>query len=205
MASISFSAGGGSFNINNLTGSGIGFYGSTFGNSVEVGAYQDSSWITNSAGTSQGPQINNNKWTHPNSGSLNGLSSINLTAVPNYLSTLQIQFSHTTAVKTQNAKLRIFDRSNINNAASGVLTKMAEIIHPDTAQTANGSGSTSWNTPAGSATIVSLASSPGLSGLSPNGPSTTDMTHNWYIALSASPDSIGSKTLYGAYFSVEYL
>jgi len=29
--------------------------------------------------------------------------------------------------------------------------------------------------------------------------------HDWYIALSASPDSIGSKTDYGLYFTLEYL
>lgn len=29
--------------------------------------------------------------------------------------------------------------------------------------------------------------------------------HDWYVALSASPDSIGSKTDYGLYFTLEYL
>ena len=29
--------------------------------------------------------------------------------------------------------------------------------------------------------------------------------HDWYIAMSASPDSIGSKTQYGLYFTLEYL
>lgn len=29
--------------------------------------------------------------------------------------------------------------------------------------------------------------------------------HDWYVALSASPDSIGSKTQYGLYFTLEYL
>lgn len=29
--------------------------------------------------------------------------------------------------------------------------------------------------------------------------------HDWYIALSASPESIGSKTQYGLYFTLEYL
>lgn len=29
--------------------------------------------------------------------------------------------------------------------------------------------------------------------------------HDWYVALSASPDSIGSKTNYGLYFTCEYL
>jgi hypothetical protein len=29
--------------------------------------------------------------------------------------------------------------------------------------------------------------------------------HDWYVALSSEPESIGSKTQYGLYFSVEYL
>jgi len=29
--------------------------------------------------------------------------------------------------------------------------------------------------------------------------------HDWYVAMSASPDSIGSKTQYGLYFTLEYL
>ena len=33
----------------------------------------------------------------------------------------------------------------------------------------------------------------------------TSARHDWYAALSASPHSIGSKTQYGLYFTVEYL
>ena len=191
--------------ISNLTGSGLGFYGSAFGNSVEVGSYQTTTFITDSNGTIQGPQSDNTKWTHPSSGSINGAASVNLNQFPNYLMPLNIRFTHTTAVKTQNAKLRIYDRSNINNPASGVTCKVAEVIHPDTVQNANGSGSTSWATPTGSSVILSCASSPGQSGLSPNGTNTKDMRHDYYFALSASPDSVGSKTQFGLYFSLEYL
>ena len=31
------------------------------------------------------------------------------------------------------------------------------------------------------------------------------LRHDWYIAMTASPDSIGSKTQYGLYFTLEYL
>lgn len=204
MASISFHSD--SYGILNLSGSGLGFYGNTFGASVEVGAYQDSTWITNSNGTSQGPQVNNIKWTHPNSGSINGLDSKNLLDIPNHLASLKIRFNHSSAVRTQNARLRIFDRSSINNNASGVTTKVAELIHPSETQTGSlGSGDSSWETPNGSSAVMTLVASPGLSGLRPNGASTTDMNHDWYLGMSASPDSIGSKTLYGLYFSVEYL
>lgn len=205
MASIDFYAGE-NFGINNLAGSGLGFFGGGFGFSVNVGEYQDSTFITNGAGTSQGPQTDNIKWLNSASGIINGASSgVALTAIPNYLATLNVRFTHDSAVQTQNAKLRIYDRSNINKAASGVTTKVAELIHPDTVQNNTGSGDSAWNTPAGSAVIMDLVASPGMSGLSPNGPSTSADRHDWYTAISASPDSIGSKSLFGLYVELEYL
>lgn len=206
MAQISFFAGGGSFQINNVSNSGLGFYGSGFGNSVAVGSYQDTTFITNGAGTTQGQQVNNIKYQNVASGIINSASSgVALTAIPNYLATLNVRFTHSSSVKTQNAKGRVYDRSAINNPASGVTCKVAEVIHPDTVQTNNGSGDTTWLTPAGSAIIVDFVSSPGTSGIRPNGAETTDVQHDWYAAISASPDSIGSKTMFAWYFEVEYL
>lgn len=202
-ASISFHAD--SFGIVNLAGSGLGFYGSSFGSSVDVGSYQDTTFLTNSDGTTQGPQVNNIKWTHPASGSINGAASVSLLAIPNYLATLQIKLTSDTAVRTQNAKLRIYDRSSINNPASGVTCKVAELIHPGFTQVVTGSGSSSWQTPTGSSVILSLMASPGVSGLSPNGPSTSSVEHSWHCGLSCSPDSVGSKTSFALFFSTEYL
>lgn len=207
MAEINFFAD--SFGITNLAGSGLGFYGAGFGQSVNVGEWQDSTFITNGNGTAQGPQVNNLKWLNSMSGQINGASSgVLLTQIPNYLATLNIRFTHTSAVQVQNVKLRIYDRSNINNPASGVTTKVAELIHPDIIQNNNGSGDVTWNTPAGSALIMDLAPSPGYSGLyAGNGSNSTrtDTRHDHYVAISASPDSIGSKNLYGLYCSLEYL
>lgn len=207
MAEINFYAD--SFGITNLAGSGLGFYGAGFGQSVNVGEWQDTTFITNSNGTAQGPQVNNLKYVNTMSGIINGASSgVLLTQMPNYLATLNIRFTHSTAVQIQNVKLRIYDRSNINNPASGVTTKVAELIHPDIIQNNNGSGDTTWHTPAGSATIMDLAPSPGYSGIyAGNGSNSTraDTRHDHFIAISASPDSIGSKNLYGLYCSLEYL
>lgn len=207
MAEINFYAD--SFGITNLNGSGLGFYGAGFGQSVNVGEWQDTTFITNGNGTSQGPQVNNTKYVNTMSGIINGASSgVLLTQIPNYLSTLNIRFTHNVSVQVQNVKLRIYDRSNINNPASGVTTKVAELIHPDIIQNNNGSGDTTWLTPQGSALIMDLAPSPGYSGIyAGNGSNSTraDTRHDHYIAISASPDSIGSKNLYGLYVSLEYL
>lgn len=206
MAAINFFAD--DFGVTNLSGSGLGFFGLAFGDSVDVGEYQDTTFITNGNGTTEGPQVNNIKYIHPSSGSINGASPVNLNQVPNYLATLNPRFTHSTAVKVQNVKCRIYDRSNINAGASGVVTKVAEIIHPDTVQNANGSGDPTWITPAGSSVVVPLAQSPGISGLyagDGNDSTRDDMRHDWYLGISATPDSIGSKTNYALYLELEYL
>jgi len=205
MAAIDFYAGS-NFVINALAGSGLGFFGAGFGFSVEVGTYQGTTFITDGNGVNQGPQADNVKWQNIGSGIVNSASSgIPLISIPNYQASLNPRFTHTSAVKTQNVKLRIYDRSSINNPAVGVTTKVAELIHPTLTQFPIGSGDTTWETPTGSSVIMSLVASPGMSGLRPNGAQTTADRHDWYLALSASPDSIGSKTSYGLYVELEYL
>ncbi len=205
MATIGFYAGE-DFDIQSLSGSALGFYGDGFGTSVSVGSYQSRMFITNSNGTAQGPETDNVKWAHAASAILGQTGSpILLTQIPNYQATLNIRFTHDTSCSTTNAKARIFDRTSIDSGASGVTTKMAEVIHPDSGQTNTGSGDTTWLTPVGSSVVVDFTPSPGTSGLSPSGSSTMDTQHDFFAAISASPDSIGSKTLFGLYFSLEYL
>ena len=204
-ATISFYSGTAG-NIANLAGSGLGFFGASFGQSVEVGDWQQTTYITDGTGSTEGAVCENTQWIHATSGQQSDAGEINLQYIPNRLATLNIRFNNDTAVKTQNVKLRIFDRSNINNGASGVVTKVAELIHPDISQAviSNSSDST-WSTPVGSATIMDLLTSPGVSGERPQGNDTSATQHDWYTVLSASPDSIGAKTLYGLYVELEYL
>lgn len=190
-----------------LGGSGLGFFGSSFGNSVEVGAYQDTTYITDGNGVVQGAAIDNTKWAHASSGIQNtiGTDPVLLTYIPNRLATLKINFTHSSAVKLQNTKLRIFDRSNINNPASGVTTKVAQLIHIDPTQGAGGSGDATWVTPAGSSTIMDLEYSPGVSGLHGTSTTWTDTSHDYFVVISASPDQIGAKTMFGLFVQTEYL
>jgi hypothetical protein len=210
MAAVITFLAGKDFTIQDLAGSGLGFYGDAgFGASVPVGSWQGRTFITNGAGTTQGPEGDNVKFLNAGSGILGQTGSgIALTCIPNYQATLNIRFNYDTAVKVQNSTLRIYDRSNPDNPASGVTTKVAEVIHPGITQANTGSGDTTWLTPGGSGSTVSLAPSPGVSGMfagNGNNGQWTDTQHDWYVAISASPDSIGSKTLYGLYISLEYL
>lgn len=201
MPTISFLAGEGSA-VNTVSGSGLGFFGSGFGFSVGVGEYPSRTFITNSAGTVEGPEVDNVKYVSASTAIIGQTGTeIALTQIPNYLSTLQIRFSHTSPCLVQNAKMRITDRSGINNNPTGVTCYAAEIIHTGTTQTDDGLGDTTWQNVRGSTNILSLQNSPGISGLSGG----SGAVHDWYIALSPSPDSIGSKTQFGLYFSCEYL
>lgn len=212
MASINFFAGGYGFPINNLNNSGLGFFGAGgFGQSVAVNAWQGSTFITDGNGISQGPQTNNVQYVHPNSGAVQGGVIVTNTKIPNYQSTLNVHFNNSTPVRTQNAKLYIYDRTSTSNPPSGVTCAVVMVVHTDTTQSTGGSGGTSWEFPAGSsylnASILNNGSSfsPGTSGYSPNGGATIDSNHDWYFNLSASPNSIGSKTFFGLLFSTEYL
>lgn len=204
MADISFLVGE-NFTISNLSGSGIGWYGNGgFGTSVATSAYPDSAYITDSTGTVQGAQIDNNKYVSTSGVSLGGGSGILLTSLPNYQSTLNIRFTGDTPIKTQNVRLYFYDRTSENNSPSGVVVKACEIIHPGETQINTGSGSALWLTPAGSS-YISLTSSPGTSGFRPNGPDTSDTNHDWFLAISPSPTSAGSKDKFGLLVKLEYV
>lgn len=123
-------------NNQNVNGSGLGFYGQSFGTSVQLGAYQDTTFITNASGNAQGPAARNVKYPkisstdYPMSGLLNDIAQTGLMCKLNSSeATLIIHFDNDTAVNVQNAQLRIYDRANINNPASGVNTKVCELVN----------------------------------------------------------------------------
>ncbi len=193
--------------IGHLSSSGVGLYGSSFLASVRVGEYQNRTFITNSTGTNQGPEGDNVKYVSAPSGILaQAGSGIPLLSIPNAQATVEITFTHSTAVQVNNVKCYFYDRVNKNNNPSGVTVRAAEVIHPDPVQNNNGSGDASWITVGGSGSVLDLAPSPGVSGLyAGNGSNSTrpDTTHNWYVAVSASPDTIGTK-LFAMLVECEY-
>lgn len=126
-------------------GSGLAFYGSSAGSSVQIGSYQDNTYVANADGSNYADATNNIKYvanTWPSGqceASLTGGSTLNvgLSGIKSFQSTLGIEFGHTTPVKTQNVQLRIYDRTNINYPASGVNTKVAELINHNGSTYAN--------------------------------------------------------------------
>jgi len=226
--------------IGHGAGSGLGFFGNGFGISVPVGQYQDNTFVTNSNGTASGVKCSNTKYASASGVSHNSGSEIDNENMPNYYAPLNIRFTHSEAVKVQNCKLRIFDRNNIANIASGVSTQVYEVRHPypvegNSASSGplafRGRSTHDWVEYEGGNGVddasqfdTTLTSSPGMSGLNTSsaetlptgdgsylnwltneGASHSSTRHDWFVALSSSPDEIGSKTDYGLYFTVEYL
>lgn len=205
-ASLKFYAGG--YEIPHTAGSGLAWYGANAGSPIPVGSYNQRCYIAPSDGTSQGAEATNNMWVSA-TGVVVGQagSGILLTQLPNHQATLQIRFTNDTAVQATTNSVRIYDRYSIDNDPSGITVKLAEIIHPAIAQTATGSGDSTWTNVYGSGSVLSLAPSPGCSGqYAGNGSNSTwtDTVHDWYVAASVQPASIGSKT-FGAYVSIEYI
>ena len=217
--------------------SGIGFFGGDFGLSVPVDSFQDTTFVTNSDGTTQAQKLNNTKYASVSGVKHNTQNEIDNESMPNYYAPLNIRFEHNEAVRVKNCQLRIFDRSDITKNASGVTTAVYEVRHPNDTEGAstalkhrgNGEGSHGWTNflhvdgTDNTVTPLSFTESPGVSGINGNTSDGTANTlngiagattegsahqakrHDWYAALSASPDAIGSKTDFGLYFTVEYL
>jgi len=209
-AAIDFYAGQGAGTWVDLSSSGVGFYGAAFGNSVQVGQYQDSTFITTSNGVTEGPEATNAKYITSSGLSIDGDVTVVPSAVALNSGTMNIRFTYDSAVKTQNCELRIYDRSSINNGATGVTTQVCQLANGGSGVSSSGTAiapasHAGWVAPSGSGVTVALLSSAGSGGLSPSGTDTEDARHDWYACLSASPLSIGSKELFGLYVALEYL
>jgi hypothetical protein len=208
MAAISFYTDGKL--IAGASTSGLAFFGGGgFGSSIQVGQYAQSVYISNGAGTVLGPIGDNVQYIHPNSGSINGAGATNLLNIPNKDATVNMRFTHDSAVRVENVVARYYDRVNINNGPSGVTIKHANIIHPSESEAGpTGSGDAAWRTiVAAAVSSIPLAPSPGISGFyAGNGTNSVrpDTQHDWHFCISISPDSIGSKTL-ALTCSLEYL
>jgi hypothetical protein len=209
MAAINFNVYNGEDFSVNLAGSGIGAFGSSFGNSVQVGEYNDTLYITDSNGIQEGGYIYTVKYTAENSGLVSGMGdSLPLLNIPNYQAPIKISFSHDESVNVQNASLLFYDRSSISNPPSGVTVKACEVIHDSTSQEVVGSGDHTWYTGSDEGVTIPLADSPGPSGMyaaSGTGSTYAGTEHDWFVLFSCSPDSVGSKTQFAAYVSTEYL
>jgi hypothetical protein len=129
----------GDASLDTLSGSGLAFYGATAGSSVAVGDYQETSYVANGDGSTYKDATNNIQYyttsSYPSGRCVldsvpgSAYTDVGLSGIRSMHSTLGIMFGHTSQVNVQNCQLRIYDRGNINYPASGVNTKVAEIVN----------------------------------------------------------------------------
>jgi len=211
-ATINFYGGEGGGTWTDLNSSGVGFFGASFGTSVQVGEYQDSTFICDGDGGADNgeTELTNTKYVSTQSLTVNGGAAVAPSAVAINSGVLNIRFGYDTAVKTQNCELRIFDRTTITTGAEGVTTQVLQINNGGSGVSSSGTAEapashSGWIAASGSSVVVPLLSSAGSGGLSPSGTDTQDTRHDWYVGLSATPTSIGSKENFGLYVQLEYL
>ena len=207
MATTSFYAGE-TYKIEHSASSGLGFFGvGGFGYSVQVANWQENSYITNAAGSVEGAAVDNLQWINQTGCEVNRDDLLRkLRGVPNDKASLMIEFEHASSVDVQNVEFRGYDGVSVSNAPSGVYVRAFEIIHSGISFTdSDGLGDTDWTALSGADSILDLGASPGSGGLySCTGGADADYAHAWWVGLSMSPITVGSKT--GKfYFALEYL
>jgi hypothetical protein len=128
----------GSPSVASLGGSGLAFYGATPGSSVAIGDYQGTTYVANADGSVFTEASSNVKFqttsTWPSGQCVldagpGSPSSVGLSGVRTMYGSLGIEFNHSSAVTVKNCQLRIYDRNNVSYPASGVNTKVAEIVN----------------------------------------------------------------------------
>jgi len=168
----------------------IQFNDGTFDNPITVGAYNDGTMIASAGGGGQtnltsGKAPHNNKYLTASTISIDGAGSTALNVTSEANCGLKIVFSDTASVTTSSVTFYAFDGGTpTTDAPVGVTFQCAEET--------TGSKDATWTNADGSGSAVTLVG---------QGPGTA---HTWYIALSASPDSVGLKSSFALGVSLTY-
>jgi len=144
-----------------------------FDAAVTVGEYQDTTHVESSAGAndSSANTPNNVKYVAGSTGNWgDGVEAMNLMLAAE--ATFKINFSHGTTVVTESAIFYAYDGSTTTAVPTGVTFFAAE------------QGDAAWTAAEGSAAAVTLTDN------------TAATSHDFFVAASVSPDSVGAKTAF---------
>lgn len=152
----------------------VQFAGGTFGSAITVGAYNDSTHVESSVGAddSSANTPHNNKYLTSNTVSLNGAGSSSLSAAATSACALKINFADAASVTTTSHIFYAYDGSTTTAVPTGVTFYAAE------------QGDANWTNAEGSAAAVTITDD------------TASTSHDYYILMSASPESVGLKTAF---------
>ena len=157
----------------------IGFFGASFGDSIILNAYQDKTYVTNIGGTVNSGELPNIKYisNSPGMGSIGSGSAAITTFTPSQC-TLHISLTSGSASRIQAVKLIAYSGS-LTVGPSGGLSAAGT---PNTVIVGFERGNTDWTIMSGSAQPLMLTPFSGAAG---------QVTHDYYIGLSAQPSVTG--------------
>ena len=185
----------------------VGFFGAGGPQGVPfaviVGSYQDSTYITNRLGEnlgvapfglSESGQLNNSKFISTNEVQVNSDPTVNLSDVPMESGTILVRFepSGSVAVRTQNAIIRAVNL----NATSGV-SDITGIVDEIDIRGFEPAVDNTWTQ------IAGVAASDNRLFLQDR--QDTELVHDFFVSLSASPEGVGARNDFGFFMTVEFL
>lgn len=146
--------------------------GTNYGDNVVVGAYQDSTHISDSSDVHRCTtnHVNNTKFLTSSTVSLNGAGSANVNTITSGQAGLKFNFSDAASVATSNGKFFAYDGAADANPMSGVTFQAFEV------------GDSSWTAANGSGAALTLDNQAAAT------------SHDFYVATSVTPTSTGAKT-----------
>ena len=157
----------------------IGFFGENFGDSIVLNTYQDKTYVTNIDGTINSGELPNIKYisNSPGMGSISsGLAAIT-TFTPSQC-TLHISLTSGSASRVQAVKLIAYSGSLTVGPSGG----LSAVGTPNATIVGFERGDTNWTIMSGSAQPLMLTPFSGAAG---------QVTHDYYIGLSAQPQVSG--------------
>lgn len=183
----------------------IGFFGAGGPGGVPfavlVNSYQNKTFITSSSGNNLGVapygvrgsgQLTNVKYISSTTMKVNSDGTTNLLQLPEVSGTLLVRFQSGSSVQTQNALLRAVNLT----ATSGVSSETAIVTNIDI-RAAEASRDTTWTQIGGNTATDNRLF------LADRG--TANITHDFHIALSASPQAVGRRNDFALFFYIEFL
>lgn len=152
-----------------------------FDSKITVGQYNQSTHVKTAANAnkSSGNSPRNNRFTSSTQVSIDGAAAVNLNTASNANCALRINFSDAASVAITGAVFYAYDGTTPATAPVGITFKAAE------------QGDASWTDAEGSGSPVTLNDK------------TANTSHDFYVLLSGSPDSVGLKS-YGLRCELTY-
>lgn len=185
----------------------VGFFGAGGPQGVPfaiiVANYQDASFITNTSGTNLGQapwgvpasgELNNFKYETSSTANVSGVAGVALIDIPQESGTLLIRFaaSGSTEVRTQNTLCRTV----VLNSASGV-DNVTDIVTNLKIQGFEPGVDSSWTQTAGDGALDNR--------LFMQDRNVAELVHDFWVGLSASPETVGERNDFGFFFIIEFL